>query len=176
MPPRITSRPWRGLATRGRIAGRSGRRRCLIRLGIPPVPIDRPAALRNAEKFLRLGRLEEAIAEYRSVLDDQPLDWNTANALGDLYVRAGQLDQAVAQFVRTADTLARGGFVVRASALYKKILKFRPDHEYSLLRAAEIAASQGLMADARACLSSIVERRRARGDHAGVAEMMIQLA
>jgi len=140
------------------------------------VPIDRPAALRNAERFLRLGRLEEAIAEYRSVLDDQPLDWNTANALGDLYVRAGQLDQAVAHFVRTADTLAREGFVVRASALYKKILKFRPDHEYSLLRAAEIATNQGLMADARACLSSIVERRRARGDHAGVAEMTIQLA
>ena len=97
--------------------------------------------------FLRLGRLEEAIAEYRSVLDDPPLDWNTANALGDLFVRAG-LDLAVAPFVRTVDTLAREGFVLRASALYKKILKFRPDHEYSLLRATEITANQGLMADA----------------------------
>jgi len=140
------------------------------------VPIDRSAALRNAEKFLRLGRLDEAIAEYRSVLDDQPLDWNTANALGDLYFRAGQIDRAVDQYVRTADSLAKGGFVVRAAALYKKILKFRPDHEYSLLRAAEIAASQGLVADARACLSSIAERRRASGDHAGVAKMTIQLA
>ena len=55
--------------------------------------------LRKAEKLLRQGRLDAAIAEYRSVVEDQPSDWNTANTLGDLYVRAGQIDSAAGQYL-----------------------------------------------------------------------------
>ena len=51
---------------------------------------DRAGTLRNAEKFLRQGKLEAAIAGYVRVVEEQPRDWNTANTLGDLYVRAGQ--------------------------------------------------------------------------------------
>ena len=56
------------------------------------MPIDRAAALRNAEKLLRQGKLDLAIAEYLRVVEEQPRDWNTANVLGDLYVRAGQTE------------------------------------------------------------------------------------
>ena len=114
--------------------------------------IDRAATLRNAEKLLRQGKLEPAIAEYLRVVEDQPRDWNTANTLGDLYVRAGQIDKAVEQFTRIADSLSDEGFLPKAGALYKKILKLKPDHEHALLQAAEIAGSQGLLADARAYL------------------------
>ena len=58
--------------------------------------IDREATLKNAEKFLRVGRLDAAITEYARVVDDQPRDWTTANTLGDLYMRAKQPDRAVA--------------------------------------------------------------------------------
>ena len=54
------------------------------------MPIDRPAILRNAEKLLRQGKIDQAIAEYVRIVEEQPGDWNTANVLGDLYVRAGQ--------------------------------------------------------------------------------------
>jgi len=62
------------------------------------VSIDRAAAVLQAEKLLRQGKLEQAIAEYLRLVEDQPRDWNTANLLGDLYVRAGQVDHAVLQF------------------------------------------------------------------------------
>ena len=68
------------------------------------MPIDRAATLRNAEKLLRQGKPDAAIAEYLRVVEEQPRDWNTANILGDLYVRAGQIDKAVDQFVRIADS------------------------------------------------------------------------
>ena len=55
------------------------------------MPFDREGTLRKAEKLLRQGKLDQAIAEYRAVIEDQPSDWNTANTLGDLYVRAGQI-------------------------------------------------------------------------------------
>jgi tetratricopeptide (TPR) repeat protein len=140
------------------------------------VPIDRAATLRNAEKLLRQGKLDQAIAEYLRVVEDQPRDWNTANVLGDLYIRAGQPDKAVDQFTRIADHLNDEGFLPKASALYKKILKLKPDHEHALLQAGEIAGSLGLTADARAYLNALGERRRSKGDQRGMAQILIRLA
>jgi tetratricopeptide (TPR) repeat protein len=139
------------------------------------VPIDRAAILRSAEKLLQQGKLESAIAEYRRIVDEQPEDWTTANILGDLYVRAGHNDQAVEQFVRIANHLQRQGFLPKAAALYKKVLRIRPDDDHAMTQAGEIAASQGLLVDASVYLTSASERRSARGDHRGAAEIRVRL-
>lgn len=138
--------------------------------------IDRAATLHNAEKLLRQGKLDLAIAEYLRVVEEFPRDWNTGNLLGDLYVRAGKSDQAVDQFIRIADSLSDEGFLPKAHAIYKKVLKIKPDHEHALLQGAEIAGSQGLLVDARAYLNALLERRRSRADPRGVAQIRIRLA
>lgn len=140
------------------------------------MPIDRAATLKAAEKLLRQGKLDQAIAEYLRVIEDQPSDWNTTNLVGDLYVRAGKPDKAIEQFVACADSLSDEGSLPKASALYKKILKLRPEHEHALLQCAEIAATQGVLVDARTYLKGIAERRRARGDQRGMAQITIRLA
>ena len=66
------------------------------------MPIDRDDTLKKAEKLVRQGKIDGAIAEYLRVVEDQPRDWTTANTLGDLYVRTGQPDQAAAQYLRIA--------------------------------------------------------------------------
>ncbi len=137
--------------------------------------LDRAARLRNAEKLLRQGKPEGAIAEYLLIVGDQPRDWNTANILGDLYVRSGQIDKAVDQFARIADGLHQDGFLSKAIALYKKALKIKPDHEHALLEAGKIAASQGLLVDARTFLKTLSEGYRARGDERGLAQVRIRL-
>ena len=101
------------------------------------MPIDRAATLRKAEKLFRQGKLELAIAEYLRVVEDQPRDWNTANTLGDLYARAGHIDKAIEQFARIAQSLSDEGFLPKAGALLKKILKLKPDDEHALLKAAD---------------------------------------
>lgn len=88
--------------------------------------IDRDATLKSAEKLLRQGKLEAAIAEYVRLIAAQPGDWSSINALGDLYVRAGQIDRAVSQFARVADHLVRERSLPKASAVYKKILRISP--------------------------------------------------
>ncbi len=88
----------------------------------------------------------------------------------------GKSDQAVDQFIRIADSLTDEGFLPKAHAIYKKILKIKPDHEHALLQGAEIAGNQGLLVDARAYLNTLLERRRGRGDHRGVAQIRIRLA
>jgi tetratricopeptide (TPR) repeat protein len=139
------------------------------------VPIDRAATLRNAEKLLRQGKLDAAIGEYVRVVEEQPRDWNTANMLGDLYVRARQVDKALAQFTRIADSLRDEGFLPKAGALYKKVLKLRPGDEHALLEAADVAGKQGLYADARSYLHAVSERRKGSGNTRGVAEIQIRL-
>jgi tetratricopeptide (TPR) repeat protein len=139
------------------------------------VPFDREGTLRNAEKLLRQGKLDAAIAEYRKVIEDQPADWNTANTLGDLYFRGGQLDKAIVQYNDIAAHLANEGFFPKAVALYKKILKIKPDEERAMWHLANISARQGLLVDARANFLALAERRRVRGDAKGVAEVRVRL-
>jgi tetratricopeptide (TPR) repeat protein len=139
------------------------------------VSFDRDVTLKKAEKLLRQGRLEPAIAEYVRVADDDPTDWATANTLGDLYVRAGQADKAVAQYVRVADHFITDGFYPKAAAIYKKVLKLHPEDEATQLRLADISQRQGLLADAKAYLNAVAARRRARGDRAGAAEVVLLL-
>jgi tetratricopeptide (TPR) repeat protein len=139
------------------------------------VPFDREGTLRNAEKLLRQGKLDLAIAAYRAVIDDQPSDWNTANTLGDLYFRAGQLDKAIAQYNDIAAHLANEGFFPKAVALYKKILKMKPDEERAMWHLGNISARQGLLVDARANFLALADRRRKRGDTRGEAEVRIRL-
>jgi tetratricopeptide (TPR) repeat protein len=139
------------------------------------VPIDRSATLRNAEQLLRQGKIDAAIAEYVQVVEEFPRDWATANTLGDAYVRAGQTDKAVEQFMRVADGLSADGFLPKAGALYKKALKLKPNFEPALWKAAETAAAQGILADARAHLKSIEGKRTAAGDEPGAVRARIRM-
>jgi len=140
------------------------------------VSIDRESALRQAEKLQREGKLDLAIAAYARLVEAQPRDWNTINTLGDLHLRAGDVERGVAQFVQIADHLFSEGFFPKAAALYKKTLKAKPDHEHTLLRLAEIAAVQELLADARAYLRKLWELRSERGDERGAADCLVRLA
>ena len=140
------------------------------------MPIDRDATLKKAEKFLRQGKLDGAIAEYVRLAEEYPNDWAIVNALGDLYGRAGQPEQAAAQFTRIADHLYAEGFTPKAAAIYKKVLKTRPDDEHTLGRLAELATRQGVFVDAKNYYRQIAEHRRKKGDERGAEEMILRVA
>jgi tetratricopeptide (TPR) repeat protein len=139
------------------------------------VPIDRAATLRNAEKLIRQGKLPDAITEYLRLIEDQPGDWNLQNSLGDLYSRAGQVDKAIAQYGQVADHLNEEGAGAKAAALYKKILKLKPDHEHTLVQVSEILGSQGRYADARSHLNTLIELRKTKGDARGALQAKVRL-
>ena len=137
--------------------------------------IDRDATLKQAEKLLRQGKLDGAIAEYVRLVEDQPQDLNSINALGDLYVRAGKNDKAIEQFVRVADYQFSEGFFSKSAALYKKALKFQPDHEHILMQLASIGERQGMFVDAKQYLKQVAKQREARGERRAAAECILRL-
>lgn len=138
-------------------------------------PFDREAALKSAEKAVKLGKVDAAIAEYVKIVEAQPRDWNSANTLGDLYVRANQVEKGVQQYTRIADHLADEGFYPKAAALFKKILKIKPEDEYSMLQSGDLAAKTGKLADAKVFFNQVAERRNKRGDRKGATEIAIRL-
>ena len=138
--------------------------------------IDRDDALRKAEKLLRQGRLDGAIAEYEHVVDAYPDDIATASALGDLYGRAGKGPQAVAQFMRLGDHFLKEGVQAKAAASYRKVIKLDPNHEGALLQLVEASAQQGQLGDAKTHLQAAIDKRKARGDQDGADTLAIRLA
>lgn len=138
-------------------------------------PFDREAALKAAEKAVKLGKIDAAIAEYSKIVEAQPRDWNTANALGDLYVRSKQVEKGVQQYTRIADHLAEEGFYPKAAALFKKILKIKPEDEYSMLQSGDLAAKTGKLVEAKQYYNQVMERRKKRGDKKGSTDIAIRL-
>lgn len=132
--------------------------------------------LRHAEQLARRGSLDEAVAAYTELLDLQPRDWNCANRLGDLLVQTGDTRRAIRCFSRAAEVLAADGFAARACALYKKILKLEPGADDALMRAGELSAGQGLVAEARALFEEAANRRRRSGDDRGALEAILRIA
>jgi tetratricopeptide (TPR) repeat protein len=136
---------------------------------------DRDGALKKAEKLLKAGKVDQAVAEYVRVVDENPSDWSTANTLGELYAKAGKTEQAVGQYKRVADHFVSDGFYPKAAALYRKILKISPQDEDVQIQLADVSAKQGLLADAKSHLNAIAARRKAKGDRRGTAEIVIKL-
>ena len=139
------------------------------------MPVDREETLKKAEKLLKQGKPAAAIEEYVRLVEDNPHDWNSANALGDLYLKIGEAERAAEQFTRAADHLYEEGFLPRASALYKKVLKVRSADDHALWQLADIAARNGLSADARSFYNRLVQDRRAAGNERGAIDCVIRL-
>ncbi len=122
---------------------------------------------RQAERALRQGRVDEAIAHYQAVVDLEPVDWALVKQLADLLERAGQPQGAAAQFCRLADHLFAEGFHTKANALYKKVLKLETAHEHALAQLAEVSLALKLRVEARLAFQRLVELRLRRGDTEG---------
>ncbi|MBP1661151.1 MAG: Tetratricopeptide repeat protein, partial [Candidatus Aminicenantes bacterium] len=104
---------------------------------------DRVRVIEQAEKFVRTGRIKEAIAEYEKLATGDPQDVGTLNIVGDLYIRLGQNDRAIRSFQKVAEEYERRGLFSQALAICKKIHKLSPDAVDSTLKLGDLYAQQG---------------------------------
>lgn len=90
-------------------------------------------------------------------------------------LRQGHRDAAIAEYVKIAEFYHQEGFLPKASALYKKILKIKPNDEAALLKSGEIAEAQGLVAAAKTAFLNLAEQRRRRGDRQAAAQLLVRV-
>ena len=100
------------------------------------MPIDRAATLRNAEKLLRQGKLDPtpsrstcASSRISRATGTPPTRSATSTPAPD---RSTRRSRSSARSPTASATKASGA---KAAAVYKKILKLKPDHEHTLVQA-----------------------------------------
>jgi tetratricopeptide (TPR) repeat protein len=119
---------------------------------------DRVKVIEQAEKFVRAGRVKEAIAEYEKLALSDPQDVGTINIIGDLYIRLGHVDRAVRSFLRVAEEYERRGLFSQALAIFKKIYKLDPDNADYALKLGDLYGQQGFMAEAKNVYMAVAGR------------------
>ena len=119
--------------------------------------INRDKILREAEKLVQKGKVEQAIREYEKLLKANPNDANTINRVGDLYGRVGQVDKAVELYERIADHFTQDGFVPKAIAILKKINRLAPQRIDVFEKLAELYIQQGLVVEAKSQYQMLAE-------------------
>ena len=113
---------------------------------------QREKALKEAERLLKQGRVQAALGKLQQFVAANPGDMPALNRVGDLLARQGRNEEAVDYYEKIAASFSEGGFIPKAIAIYKKILRLVPDHTESNIRLGELYLRQNLLGDARANL------------------------
>jgi tetratricopeptide (TPR) repeat protein len=114
------------------------------------MPGDSKAKLqRDAERFVLQGKLSQAINEYLKIIKIDPEDILTLNTIGDLHLRLGKPKDASTYFSQVAEHYARNNFILKAIAVYKKILSCDSQNFAVHKTLASLYSKQGLNVEAR---------------------------
>jgi len=109
---------------------------------------DRVRLQNEAEKFMLQGKTSQAIDEYLKIIHNYPEDVLTLNTAGDLYLSIGRPTDANDCFIKVANNYVRNNFLLKAIAVYKKILRTNPDNLEINNTLASLFARQGLNIEA----------------------------
>jgi tetratricopeptide (TPR) repeat protein len=116
------------------------------------------SALASAERLLKQGRVDAAMAELQTLARKAPKDVTVLNRIGDLLARQGRHEQAVGFYDRIAEEFAQSGFIPKAVAIYKKILRLFPDRTETLFQLGTLFLRQDLAGEARGHLLKAAEQ------------------
>jgi len=137
---------------------------------------DKVKAMRNAERSVAQGKIRAAIAEYKSVVENDPRDIATMNMLGDLYAKNSEKIEAVNCYLKVAEHYNAQGFAQKAIAVYNKISRIQPDSIEVSVKLAELHKVKGSLAEARSHYSKLAEHYQVQGKRLEALAMYKQIA
>ncbi len=111
--------------------------------------VDKTRIIEQAERLVKAGRIEEAIAEYKKLLAGEADDLSINNLIGDLYIQLGRIGEAVQAFQSVGSFYEKKGYHSQALAVYRKVNKLAPDHVVAIVKMGDLYAAQGFAAEAK---------------------------
>jgi len=126
----------------------------------------------NALKHLEKGRLDKAVKEFERLVNLDPNDMRTMLKLGDLHERMGNIDEAVEIYESVATFYDAQGFLLKACAIHKQILKMSPHHVQTALTLADTYQQLGLRRDAAREYRRICQILQQNNEHRKRAEVL----
>jgi tetratricopeptide (TPR) repeat protein len=133
-------------------------------------------ALANAERLLKQGRVDAAVVELQKLARRNPKDVAVLNRIGDLLARQGRSEEAVGFYDKIAEEFAQSGFIPKAVAIYKKILRLVPERTDTLFQLGNLFLRQELAGEARVYLLRAAELYLAAKEFEQAREVYEQLA
>ncbi len=124
---------------------------------------NKEKSLKNAERFIKAGKIDLAIEEYKKIVEENPSDWGTVTLIGDLYVKTGRIKDGIRQFIRVADYYKMQGFYDKAIAAYNRVYRLDPSDKEIAMALADLYEKRGLSSQARSLYLEIAERHMMAG-------------
>lgn len=102
-----------------------------------------------AEKFIKKGKFQDAIEEYKKLLTGDKQDINVRNIISDIYIKLKKNDKAVEELKRIATFYESCGNYSKAIAIYKRISRLVPEDWLAAKKLASIYRDHGFTSEAR---------------------------
>ncbi len=110
---------------------------------------DRDQALKAAEKLIKAGKKNVALAQFRKISTTYPDDLALHNRIGDMLCLGGLGPEAVPYYEKVAFAYRDSGFMPKAVAMFKKILRQQPDSFETMVELGNLYINQRLPGEAR---------------------------
>jgi len=124
---------------------------------------DRKKILDLAEKYVKKGKLQEAIQEYIKLSTADPQDLNLRGIIGDLYTQSGQNERAIAEFKKIVPFYEKEGYLNQSLAIYKKINRLDSGDIEIGIRLADLLHHQGFLQEAKKRYLLVVDNLKKSG-------------
>ncbi len=125
--------------------------------------VDRNKLIASAQKYLQRGMVQRALKDYEAIAAAFPDDMRILLKIGDLQARENLFDKAVRTYNEVADYYVAHGFYLKAVAVYKQLLRIRPEDFPAQMRLADLYAQLGLFSDSLAQYNSVAQRMQQGG-------------
>jgi len=117
-----------------------------------------------ARKFVDKGQIDKAVKEYLRIVQEDPKDVRVWLKIGDLYAKKGAKQDAIETYLRVARFYHEQGFLLKAVAVYKQILKLDPRLVDVILRLADLYRQLGQMSEAMQHFESVAAHFHREGN------------
>ena len=116
--------------------------------------------IRTAQKYLTPNKPSHVLDDSLKMLKQNPTDTNLMIQVGDLYLKNNQMQEAIRYFGKAADSYLGEGFLGKAIAIYRRVLKLNPEQIDIRLRLADLHFRERHMMEAKTLLESAIQSCR----------------
>lgn len=118
----------------------------------------------TARKFVDKGQIDKAVKEYLRIVQEDPKDVRVWLKIGDLYAKKGAKQDAIETYLKVARFYHEQGFLLKAVAVYKQVVKLDPRLVDVVLRLADLYRQLGQMSEAMQYFESVAAHFHREGN------------
>lgn len=137
---------------------------------------NKQKSLAAAQKHIQKGNYARAISAYEDALEADPEDNRLRLKLGEAHQKHGDLQGAIRVYNDAAEHHEQSGFLLKAAAIYKRILGLDPRNIRVHFQLAEVYHKLGLLSDAMSYYYAVATIQQESGDGRGYLDTLRQMS